>query len=214
MLMISNKNKGVTLMVLVITIVVLLILIGISYEYGVTEMHEVSNKKMEAELEIVQEAIMQRYALIKSSNQVGVVAPQISSNASITSETEKNRPDRLVGTRIASSSEISNQGFGNVTPIISYSANESNRKFEEYYYLLDENDLSDLGIEKGRNPNEDDNDSVKKRSYIVNYLTGEVFDVGNKKYYKTDLNGESENLVYKQPTNITMNDKNYNFSDD
>ena len=210
MLMISNKNKGVTLMILVITIVVLLILIGIAYEYGVTEMHEVSNKKMEAELEIVQEAIMQRYALIKSSNQIGVIAPKISSNAPITSETEKDRPDRLVGTRIASSSEISNQGFENVNPIISYSTNENNRKFEEYYYLLDENDLSDLGIEKGSNPN----DSVKKRSYIVNYSTGEVFDVGNKKYYKTDLNGESENLVYKQPTNITMNDKNYNFSDD
>ena len=202
---INRNDKGVTLMILTVTIVVLLIILGITLNYGVSEIHDVSNKKMESELEIVQEAIMQRYALVKSEGQLGIKAPVISSNT----QTEANRPSGLVGTRIANSSYIETQGFSGVEPMITYSSGENNKNFEDYYYLLNENDLRDLEIEKGDNPNES---GSKERSYIVNYSTGEVFDVGNKKYYQTGAN--NGDLVYKQPTNVVTDTKNYNFNDD
>ena len=201
---INRNDKGVTLMILTVTIVVLLIILGITLNYGVSEIHDVSNKKMESELEIVQEAIMQRYALVKSEGQLGIKAPSISSNT----QTETTRPSGLVGTRIANSSYIETQGFSGVEPMITYSSGENNKNFEDYYYLLNENDLRDLEIEKGDNPNES---GSKERSYIVNYSTGEVFDVGNKKYYQTGSN--NGDLVYKQPTNVVTDTKNYEFND-
>ena len=201
---INRNDKGVTLMILTVTIVVLLIILGITLNYGVSEIHDVSNKKMESELEIVQEAIMQRYALVKSEGQLGINAPSINSNTS----TEPTRPSGLVGTRIADSSYIKTQGFTEVTPIIEYSSGTNNKNFEDYYYLLTENDLRDLEIEKGDNSNES---GSKERSYIVNYSTGEVFDVGNKKYYQTGSN--NGDLVYKQPTNVVTDTQNYEFND-
>ena len=206
---ISDNNKGVTLIVLVVTIVTLLIIVGITLNYGLSEIHDVSNKKMESELGIVQEAVMQRYALVKSEGQLGIKATQITSNAEISSSTETTRPSGLVGTRIADSSYIKNQGFDGVTPMIEYSSSENNKNFEEYYYLLSEDDLIDLGVEKGDNPS---GDNAKELNYIVNYSTGEVFDIGNKKYYKTD--SDNSDLIYKQPTNVVTDTKNYNFNDD
>ena len=143
--------------------------------------------------------------MVKSEGQLGIKAPKISSNTSSESE----RPSGLVGTRIADSSYIKNQGFSEVTPIIEYSNNTTDKNFEDYYYLLNENDLRDLEIEKGDNPKESES---KKRSYIVNYSTGEVFDVGNKKYYQTGSN--NGDLVYKQPTNVVTDTQNYDFKDD
>ena len=205
---ISDNNKGVTLIVLVVTIVTLLIIVGITLNYGLSEIHDVSNKKMESELGIVQEAVMQRYALVKSEGQLGIKATQITSNAEMSSTTETTRPSGLVGTRIAESSYIKNQGFDGVTPMIEYSSSENNKNFEEYYYLLSEDDLIDLGVEKGDNPSED---NAKELNYIVNYSTGEVFDIGNKKYYKTD--SDNSNLIYKQPTSVGNDTKKYDFND-
>ena len=207
MMQMINKNtstNGITLITLVITIVVLFIILGITLNYGTSEINSVSNKKLESELQIMQEAVMQRYALVKSANQLGVIAPAITSNAKITATSESNRPSGLVGTRIADSQTVLNSGFEEVSLRSNYASGTTDKAFEEFYYLLDESDLQSLGVKKGNSSNDD----TSNRSYIVNYLTGEIFDVKNKKYL---INGDS---IYTQPTTITMDEKKYDYNDD
>lgn len=200
-----NKN-GITLISLIITIVVFTIILSITLNYGLSELHNVSNKKIEAELSIVQEAIMQRYALVKTANKLGIIAkPAISNNKSATEDTY--RPEGFVGTRIADpNTSIKNNGFPNVNLLKNYSTSDT-LPFEEYYYLLDEADLKKLGVEKGAS----NESNSKNRSYIVNYLTGEIFDMANKKYYKTDM--INDDSVFTQPTPINMDSRNYDFND-
>ena len=205
MQMITKNNKGVTLVALVITIVVLLIIISITINFGLSELHDVADKKIESELGIVQEAVMQRYALVKSSNQLGITAKAISSNTSLEADSE--RPQKLLGTRIARSEDVLSYGFTGVTLKVEYSANASDKNYEDYYYLLDEKDMNDLGIEKGDTVKTTDGEAEKELSYIVNYSTGEIFDIGNKKYYNSD------DYVYKQPTSVGSDNKTYDFSD-
>ena len=83
--------------------------------------------------------------------------------------------------------------------------------FEKFYYLLTQTDLLSLGVEKGAETNVSDDVTPKDRSYIVNYFTGEVYDIANKKYYKTDTT--SEEYVYTKPTGVNVDSKNYVFDD-
>ncbi|MBR2289143.1 MAG: hypothetical protein IJ867_00575 [Clostridia bacterium] len=195
----GNKN-GITLVSLVITIVVLMIILGITLNYGLSEIHDVANKKTESELTIVQEAVMQRYALVKSKDQLGITADD--------SDTDK--PEGFIGTRVLPSTIVSKMGTG-VSPMKSYTT-LAGLYYEEYYYQLSEADLADLGIEKGDDSKISDDVSAKDREYIVNYLTGEVFDVANKKYYKTDVTNDDP--IYTQPTQIDMDSQIYDFNDD
>ncbi|MBR1540965.1 MAG: hypothetical protein IJ629_07530 [Clostridia bacterium] len=221
MQMISKKRDGVTLIVLIITIIILTIIMGISLNYGLSEVHNVANKKTESELAIVQEAVMQRYALVKSANQLGVKAEAISMNKPAAKSTdidyetnkEKTRPEGFVGTRIADpQTSIINQGFSTVALRSNYVVNSADLTYEQYYYLLDENDLIELGIKKDDDTKISNDIIIKNHSYIVNYLTGEVFDIANKKYYKTDIS--SDDPIYTQPTSITMDQREYEFNDD
>ena len=195
----GNKN-GITLVSLVITIVVLMIILGITLNYGLSEIHDVANKKTESELTIVQEAVMQRYALVKSKDQLGITADD--------SDTDK--PEGFIGTRVLPSTIVSKMGTG-VSPMKSYTT-LAGLYYEGYYYQLSEADLADLGIEKGDDSKISDDVSAKDREYIVNYLTGEVFDVANKKYYKTDVTNDDP--IYTQPTQIDMDSQIYDFNDD
>ena len=81
--------------------------------------------------------------------------------------------------------------------------------YEQYYYILDENDLRTLGIQKGDVPTDG---TSKSRSYIVNYSTGEVFDVANKKY-QTDGNVTNES-IYLEGTSSSLNSTEYNYIDE
>ena len=209
--MINKNREGVTLIILIVTIIVLVIIVGVTLNYGLSEIHDVYNKKTESELSIVQEAIMQRYALTKSSNQLGMIADPIESD--VLKSNDVNRPNGFVGRRIADpKTSIIDEGFSEVTLMSDYSKNDADKKYEEYYYLLDENDLQELGVEKGENSEESDGTNTE-RSYIVNYLTGEVFDIDNKKYYKTS--SSEGNPIYTQPTDIsTQDNKTYDFNDD
>ena len=201
-----RNNKGVTLTILVITIITLIIILSITVNYGVGELREITNRRLEAQLGIVQEAVIQRYALVKASNQLGIKAKAIATDAKLATDT--GRPSRLVGTRLATSSAILNYGFTDVKLKENYSANEANKTYEEFYYLLDESDMKDLGVEKGISSTTDSNTSEKAISYIVNYSTGEIFDIINKKYYN------NEDYIYIQPTDVTMESENYNYNDD
>jgi type II secretory pathway pseudopilin PulG len=203
-----NSNKGITLISLVVTIIVLSIILSITIKYSVSTIYEVKNEKMESELSLVQEAIMQQYALAKSENKLGIIADKINSDTSLTYDS--NRPSELVGTRIADSGTITNQISGiSENPLIKYTKNQADLTYEKYYYSLNQADLITIGIEK--DDTTDTSDTTIK--YIVNYLTGEVFDIENKTYYITDYN-DSEDSIYLQGTNSSINSKEYNFSDD
>lgn len=116
----GKNNKGVTLVALVTTIIVLFIILGITLNYGLSELHDVANKKTESELGIIQEAIMQRYALVRSSNQLGLV-PTGSTNSNLALDSDSERPQGFLGTRLANSNEIVNNGFPDTDIGINYS---------------------------------------------------------------------------------------------
>ncbi len=209
---ISKNRDGVTLVMLVITIIVLVIILSITLNYGLSELHDVANKKTESELSIVQEAVMQRYALVKSQNQLGKKPTNNSQNKELGDDT--GRPEGFVGTRLVNTSEVLSRFGSSVSPLKNYTSEDTDLTFEEYYYVISEDNgaLLELGIEKGDDSAISDDVTSKKREYIVNYLTGEIFDIANKKYYKTDMTNDDP--VYTQPTQITMENKTYDFNDD
>ena len=195
-----NKN-GVTLIVLIITIVVLAVLVGTIIEIARPEINVVKNKNIDIELSMVQEAVVQRYAIIKAENQIGISATSISED--INFEEDVNRPREIIGTRLSSSARISEEDFDETVIKKNYSVGVT-QNYEDYYYLLDSNDLKKLGIKNSINKSE--------RKFIVNYSTGEVFDIKNKQYYKT--NNDNVDKTYVQSSNVTINEVEYNFNDD
>ena len=208
-ILITKRESGVTLIALVVTVIALLIIVAITINYGVSEIHDVTNKKLESDLGTVQGAIMQRYALVQSLNQLGIIpSEEISENVQLSSDTE--RPSGLVGIRLADSNYITNNGFPSVTLESTYTSSDEPIPFEKYYYLLTKDDLADLGINKG-NGGINLDDTSEECSYIVNYFTGEVFDIVNKKYYKTS--SKNDDPVYKKPTAMNIDSKNYFFDD-
>ena len=80
--------------------------------------------------------------------------------------------------------------------------------FEEFYYIIDEDDLKELGVNK-----EEDNEDIF--SYIVNYSTGEVFDIVHKKYineYDSTLREENASITGAGNT-FKIEEEQYNFTD-
>ena len=203
MQMINKNRNGVTLIALIATIIVLSIMLGVSIHYGLSGTKNIKNKKIESELSIVQEAIMQRYALVKSQKGLGMIATAITEDTTLENDTE--RPEGFPGTRLASSDAVADNGFETIETLVTYSAGANDKTYEEYYYLLDENDLSAIGITKRKT-------IALHRIYIVNYSTGEIFDVANHKYYITRT--QSDTPIYTQPTINTTSEKNYDFNDD
>ena len=207
-----KDSKGITLVVLVITVIVLLILATITIRYGIEEVHEVSNKKMETDLKVVQQSIMQRYALLQSKGLLNIKAPDINNDASIQDSSETRVADPKKTLDIYSfPTDIKLKSDYTASDSVSYSATYS---FEAYYYLLDENDLSDLGITAESNFQSSDLYASEQYKFMVNYSTGEVFDIANKRYW--DNKYLNDLFIYDQPANVSvdLDSQNYVFSDD
>lgn len=160
--MIKNK-KGVTLVVLVITVIVLIIIAGISIQFGREAINDVRNKKVMTELSNVQQAIFERYTLLKSAGADEKIAEFKTNDVDL--DEDINRPKELLGTRIVDINDLEDYGFTKYE--VTY---YTDMFFEEYYYLLDKSDLDKIGINSEKV-------SDKSYSYIVNYSTGEVFDI-------------------------------------
>ena len=114
-------------------------------------------------------------------------------------EKDINRPKELVGIRIVSISTLENNyGFTNYKTLYTTST-----PYEEYYYILTKEDLKLLGI--------DTNSVNKDYSYIVNYSTGEVFDIAHSIYieeYDKTLKVDAE----LDGTTTKVEEKQYNFT--
>ena len=197
---IYKKNGGVTLLVLAITIIVLLILVGITLNFGLSSVDDVTDDRSRTELAMVEQAIVQQYTLLLTQNQDGKIATEISSNVLLEDDTD--RPETLVGTRIANVSTLNSYGF--VQYIVDY-INTADMTYEEYYYLINQSDLEKLGVTYS-----DANKEHQERSYIVNYSTGEVFDIVNNIYQTT------EDPIYldRADSNSKNDTETYNFTDE
>ncbi len=156
-----KKEKGITLIALVITIIVLLILAGV----GIGELtgkknsiNESKDKTALSELTKIQQAVMETYIKYKQLGSINI----------------------LKGTRMTyayTQSEFNQMG-SNESLKIAVSYDESNEiDPSTYYYKLDNNNLLDMGLDNINNNNE----------YIVNYSTGEVFNITQRK----TINGEA-----------------------
>ena len=197
---IYKKNGGVTLLVLAITIIVLLILVGITLNFGLSSVNDVTDDRSRTELAMVEQAIVQQYTLLLTQNQDGKIATEISSNVLLEDDTD--RPETLVGTRIANVSTLNSYGF--VQYIVDY-INTADMTYEEYYYLINQSDLEKLGVTYS-----DANKEHQERSYIVNYSTGQVFDIVNNIYQTT------EDPIYldRPDSNSKIDTETYNFTDE
>ena len=157
--MIKN-NEGVTLITLVVTVIVLSILIGIGIPTANTVLQDTKKDRLSIELGLVRQAIMEQYG-----------------KAFAVGKTEKTAEEE----RVSFYQEIEQFYQKNQNYNCTYQ--------EDYYYRLDPEKLSQIGIKNA------------VHTYIVNYKTGEVYNETKQ------LNGNSE-LLYFPPINKVAGEQN------
>ena len=193
--MIKNE-KGVSLLVLVIMAVILGIILIITLDLGTDTLERVENEKITTELSNVQQALFQQYTLLRTYNADGKI-PEVATD-DIDMASDVNRPEQLIGTRVVKKSTLEDNEFSTFKK--SYD-DTTDYSYEEYYYIINKSDLEELGIVEENTKDQD-------FSYIVNYSTGEVFDLVNKIYVNsyTEENASltgAGNKIEKQQYNFT-----------
>lgn len=153
---IIENNKGITLMALIITIIVLMIITGIGIGASTGMKGNISESKetvATAELSKIQQAVLENYIKYKQLNQERF----------------------LYGVKITfaeAKTEFENLGLnGNETLKVSSYDGISEADPSLFYYKLDKMHLKEMGLQNINNNNE----------YIVNYSSGEVFNITQKK---------------------------------
>ncbi len=153
---IINNNKGITLMALIITIIVLSILtaIGIGSATGMKGSITQSKEVISTtELSKIQQAILENYVKYKQLNQERFLKGDKITFDEANKEFKKLGVDESQKLKVASY-----DGVDGTDPSL-------------FYYKLDKMHLKELGLQ---NINDDD-------MYIVNYSSGEVFNITQKK---------------------------------
>ena len=149
-----RNEKGITLIALMITIIVLFIILGISLrsKNGIKdEMYNSEDEAFKAQLQGIQHLVLETYVKYKQTGNENV----------------------FVGTEITWSSANSyldeiNSASGQSITLKENDYDENDVEQETKYYSLSTEDLRLLGIEKDT------------ESYVVNYETGEVFNISKK----------------------------------
>lgn len=118
----KNEN-GITLMVLTITIIVLVILLSVSLNFGIDSIDEATDRRLIAELQMVQQATITEYTKAK---QLGYTK-------------SNSKPDNFVGTKI----NILN--LNNITNVEWKLTSEPEEAYKAYYELTP-SDLEQLQI--------------------------------------------------------------------
>lgn len=122
MLKIKNEN-GITFIILVVTIIVLMILLSVSVDFGINSLDSTRDKKLQAELEIVQQICISEYTKAK---QLGFL------------EDTTTVPANFIGTKVEVSNlpELSDGWVLNSEPTEAY----------KNYFRLTPEDLEQLNI--------------------------------------------------------------------
>lgn len=176
-----KNDKGITLTALILTIVILSIIIGVSLQFNYTSITEIRDNNQMAQLGIVRQAIVERYEQAAIVNQIK----------------KKSNPEYWIGQIII---DFNNVNLPDKSTIVSNASietfygkktNYSCTYPEDYYYRLDPQALSRIGI------------TDAKDTYIVNYSTGEVYNEAKKTTNEINENGKIE-LLYLPPVNYVI----------
>ena len=124
MLKMKNEN-GITLAVLVVTIIILLILAGISINLGVDSIDSTKDRKLQAELEVVQQACMVEYTKAKQLNYL---------------KEDSSVPENFIGEGVS----VSN--LPNISPESWVFTEEQTAGYKKYFRLNPQN-LKKIGIQ-------------------------------------------------------------------
>lgn len=144
-----DSNKGITLAILIVVVIVVIIILGISINMGIDSINDSTDEQFRSELYIVQQAVFQK---------------QI--------EYQAKGDEEVIGNKILDFSNYVE--FKNAYKKINKEDFNADQKI---YYLLNKEDLEDLGLSGKR---------VDESEFIVNYETGEVYN-NTKKYYSNGV---------------------------
>ena len=153
---IIENNKGITLMALIITIIVLMIItgIGIGASTGMRgNINESKEAMATAELSKIQQAVLENYVKYKQMNQESFLKGEVISYDDALEEFNQLGLDSNQKLK-AASYDTTTAGDPSL-----------------FYYKLDKMHLKEMGLQ-----NIDNDDQ-----YIVNYSSGEVFNITQKK---------------------------------
>lgn len=137
-----KTQKGITIVSLVITIIILLIISSIGINFGINGINSTKDSKLEAELNMVQHAVLEQYAKYKTTKDIVY----------------------LVGNK------VSEEQLKDITSELGITlVNIPDTYSNKDYYKLDKASLNEIGIR----------DTYDE--YIVNYISGEVINITQKK---------------------------------
>ena len=151
-----KNNKGITLVSLIVTVIVMSILATVGVRVVYVGMSDAKTDKLNTELGIVRQAILEQYALAEAVRKIEVLPnqPQVSFwlGQRIDNFSDISLPDQ---SQVESNEEVIRFYRKNGTYHCTYQ--------EDYYYRLTPQDLEKIGITKTED------------TYVVNYKTGEVY---------------------------------------
>lgn len=166
-----KKEKGITLIALAVTVIVLMILVGTGVTAVYTGINEVKDNKLQTELGIVRQAILEQYTLAEAVQKTKIPAnePQVSFwvGDRINLFEEKIEVPVKINAEDQNAQIFIDKITNYVTPTYQ----------EDFYYRLNAEQLKEIGIGNKTviKDNEETEVGVSKYTYIVNYSTGEVY---------------------------------------
>ncbi|MBR3511352.1 MAG: hypothetical protein IKN74_00155 [Clostridia bacterium] len=210
-----NDESGVTLIMLAITILVLLILAGSSLFIGLNSISKVDDKNQTATLYMVQEVVMGQYSKAKVTGQTGI---------KVDTSHPENRPAAYFGEIVTNvrNIELPDDDERDATDVFEndyLSLSDSSLTYDDLYYKLRPEELSMLGITdvvievQGQTSQDKSIQYRNLHNYIVNYSTGEVYDLTDKKDSTGKLLYIKGNIGTNSETSHVLEDKTYNFDD-
>lgn len=194
--MVNYKNEeGITFIVLVTTIVVLLIIAAISVNLGLEGVDNTSDKQDMSTLHMVQQAVLEQYAMANSLNVAEKTDESLVSNLYYGTKIDditKINIDLLTAASITSPFPSEDDYKNNVV-------NNPDAKNEDYYYRLKTADLKKLKIVSPGDLEENATTEETIDTYIVNYRTGEVYNETKQ------LTKSNEKILYVKSKTIDKN---------
>lgn len=205
MMQMIKNNKGITLISLVITIIVLLILTSTSLIVGYQSLNSTTDNTKLSDIQMVQQAIYERGYIINLNNVDKVKLFQDGADFDAPTPDKNTKPKLYLGEPLykdatyyinglevhGDSSRIGRTAI-NIKEVIKVfeeasradecfrlkekvSTNNAETLYDDLYYVLDKEDLRELGIDNSAD------------IYVANYQTGEIFNWSMKHYNSGEL---------------------------
>lgn len=172
-----KNEKGITLIALAVTVIILMILVGTGVTAVYTGINEVKDNKLQTELGIVRQAILEQYTLAEAVQKTKVLASESQVSFWVGDRIYPTDPIYIPTNDYINSEDKNAQIFiekvtNRVTPTYQ----------EDFYYRLNDEQLKEIGIgNKTVMQGEEETEvGVSKYTYIVNYHTGEVYNESKK----------------------------------